>query len=236
MTERFDMLAYAYDKGRKRFPDRVIDRCLANLSGIHPWVLDLGCGTGIATEQLAQRGARTVGCDPSSEMIRVAQSKTFGNPRYVLGRAEQLPFPDEKFPLITAFRSFHWFGNGTAVSKIKRVLAQKGTFCSVSCSDIVKPLLEEVLQRRFRDEMTDFKPFELLWAAGFELHHDVFRDTCLFTREEFTCYAQSVRYWAQVSDEERPEVLRQLESFFDRNSTDGILRRDIRIVVLTAGK
>ena len=41
-------------------------------------VLELGCGTGIFTVELARRGARAVGVDPSAAMLDIARQATAG--------------------------------------------------------------------------------------------------------------------------------------------------------------
>jgi len=52
----FDQQAEAYDQFRPTYPDAVIDELLGPVpAGLD--VLDVGCGTGIASRQMARRGA-----------------------------------------------------------------------------------------------------------------------------------------------------------------------------------
>ncbi|OUC79694.1 class I SAM-dependent methyltransferase [Gordonia lacunae] len=44
-------------------------------SGVRGAVVDVGCGPGLLTAELAARGFEVVGVDPSSEMLRIARSK-----------------------------------------------------------------------------------------------------------------------------------------------------------------
>jgi SAM-dependent methyltransferase len=57
-------------------------------------VIDLGCGTGIVTLQLASNGYRMIGVDPSAAMLEVAVQKPGADGvRWVLGGADQLGTP-----------------------------------------------------------------------------------------------------------------------------------------------
>lgn len=76
---------------------------VANLSG-----LDVGCGEGHNTRQLAQKGARMVGIDVSSTFVRHAREAEMAEPlgiRYETASADELPFEDASFSFATAFMS-----------------------------------------------------------------------------------------------------------------------------------
>jgi ubiquinone/menaquinone biosynthesis C-methylase UbiE len=42
-------------------------------------IVDLGCGTGLLTCELAKLGYKTIGIDPASPMIEIAQKKLYGD-------------------------------------------------------------------------------------------------------------------------------------------------------------
>jgi len=67
-------------------------------------ILDLGCGDGLLTWTLADRGARAVGIDVDRAMLDVASARSVRiqrqRPRFVEGRTEQLPFPDASFDVV----------------------------------------------------------------------------------------------------------------------------------------
>ena len=71
--------------------------------------LDLCCGTGDIAFALARRGAEVVGLDFSAAMLGVAEqraaatriSSAAGRPRFLLGDAQTIPFPDESFDIVT---------------------------------------------------------------------------------------------------------------------------------------
>ncbi len=69
--------------------------------------LDLCCGTGDIAAALAQRGAETTGLDFSPQMLEVAAQRQrnmkspISNLKFVQGDAQQLPFPENSFDIVT---------------------------------------------------------------------------------------------------------------------------------------
>jgi demethylmenaquinone methyltransferase/2-methoxy-6-polyprenyl-1,4-benzoquinol methylase len=66
--------------------------------------LDVCCGTGDLARALARRGARVVGLDFSVAMLRAARAKADQAGMtlpWVCGDAQQLPFPDNSFEIVT---------------------------------------------------------------------------------------------------------------------------------------
>ncbi len=71
---------------------------LANLNGRR--VIDIGCGDGTYTVELAQEGGATcvVALDPAESAVQVARSKLNGRPIYLsVGSAFALPHPNNSF-------------------------------------------------------------------------------------------------------------------------------------------
>ena len=71
--------------------------------------LDLGCGTGIFTNLLAQFNANVTGLDGSYEMIKIAQSKCIENAQFICKKIEDLSFLDhQSFDLIISSSVFEY--------------------------------------------------------------------------------------------------------------------------------
>jgi SAM-dependent methyltransferase len=71
--------------------------------------LDIGCGDGHLTRILAQRGLKMTGIDIAPTFVRHARDHESISPLgidYVLGNAQQLPFADASFDLVTGMMSF----------------------------------------------------------------------------------------------------------------------------------
>lgn len=70
-------------------------------------VLDLGCGNGALTAELAGMGADVTGVDASEEMVRLAR-KNYPHIRFIRQDAVCLQKLDEKFDAVFSNAVFHW--------------------------------------------------------------------------------------------------------------------------------
>jgi ubiquinone/menaquinone biosynthesis C-methylase UbiE len=107
-------------------------------SGVRPGdrVLDVGCGTGVVTRDLAQRvgyQGQVVGIDPSTRLIqealrRLDQKGLKGRVEFQRADGAALPFPDGSFDLVVASAVFGHIPNGPEVlAEMVRVARLAGT-------------------------------------------------------------------------------------------------------------
>jgi ubiquinone/menaquinone biosynthesis C-methylase UbiE len=83
-------------------------------------VLDVGCGTGLITAEIAKLVKQVVGIDFSKNMIENAV--TVPNTRYVIADAIKMPFPDKSFDKVMSFTVMQDIENKTAfLRQIKRI-------------------------------------------------------------------------------------------------------------------
>jgi trans-aconitate methyltransferase len=72
----FDTVADAYDRFRPRYPKEVFDAFDAGVNlSTHLSIIEVGCGTGQATEGLLERGCRVLAVEPGTELARFAREK-----------------------------------------------------------------------------------------------------------------------------------------------------------------
>lgn len=89
--------------------------------------LDVGCGEGRFCRMLRERGLKTVGIDPTEELIQRARSRDPGGD-YRTGRAEALDFPDGSFDLVISYLTLIDIADfKAAIAEMARVLAPMGT-------------------------------------------------------------------------------------------------------------
>ncbi len=88
-------------------------------------ILDLGCGTGTLTAQLADLCGKVVGVDSSQNMIDKAK-KQFNNVEFSVCDALALPFVEE-FDVVFSNAVFHWISDHNALlTNIHKALKPQG--------------------------------------------------------------------------------------------------------------
>ncbi len=93
-------------------------------------VLDLGCGAGYGTAELATRARFAVGIDLAPDAVTYAKSVyTLPNIYFLAGSATSLPLFDESFSLVTAFEVIEHLSDWRLLlSEARRVLDPAGVF------------------------------------------------------------------------------------------------------------
>lgn len=128
---RFNTVAGQYAAGRPNYPAELFDALSADLGrplcGID--ALDLGAGPGIASRQLAERGARVTALELSGPMLAQLVSHSPGA-RAVQGSVHALPFRGDTADLITCAQAWHWIDPETGVPEVRRVLRPGGIFAA----------------------------------------------------------------------------------------------------------
>ena len=122
----FDPVATEYNAARPAYPDAIYDElevATGTLAG--QLVLDGGAGTGIATRQLAGRGARLVALDLGERMLRHAQARSPGL-ACVIADGHQVPLRAGCLDLACFAQSWHWFDPVRAGAEVARVLRPGG--------------------------------------------------------------------------------------------------------------
>ncbi len=118
----FESVADEYDTARPSYPQGVYE-ALGDLGRL--LVLDVGAGTGIATRQLLERGARVIAIDPGRSVLARALVRTPGLPVAAADGAA-LPVRDGASDLICFAQSWHWLDEATRVREAHRVLRDGG--------------------------------------------------------------------------------------------------------------
>lgn len=93
-------------------------------------VLDQGTGTGVFGRQLARQGCHVVGTDISDNQIQfakeLAKAEGLTNIEFLVSPAEENPFPDHSFDIISASQCFVYFDKTKWIPEAKRLLRPGG--------------------------------------------------------------------------------------------------------------
>jgi SAM-dependent methyltransferase len=91
-------------------------------------VLELGCGTGYFTQELARSGADVIAIDVSPELLEIARSNCSApNVRYQIENAYALSYPEAVFDSVVGSSVLHHLEIAAALCNIYRVLKPGGT-------------------------------------------------------------------------------------------------------------
>ncbi|MBP19056.1 MAG: methyltransferase domain-containing protein [Pseudomonadales bacterium] len=86
--------------------------------------LDVGCGTGQSARALTDIAETVNAIDISPEMI--GETEHHNRVHYQVASAENMPFEDDSFQLLTAGLAFHWFDQSAFLTEARRVLQSGG--------------------------------------------------------------------------------------------------------------
>lgn len=236
----FGNLSKNYDRVRKGFPAETIDYILKKIGKEKPYILDMGCGTGIATEELREKGACVVGTDIDAKMIHQAEANNRYQIKYYVAPAEKQPFEDKKFDAVTAFSAFHWFTNKKVLDEIKRVLKPKGFFFAVNKNEVGdfkkknKKILHRFIKKKPPDVKKKYNPKKILGGNNFRpVEEKTFPITEYFNPAEAVDYVQTMSIWNLLPEKKKREALEQLSKHFKRIMRNGRVERQLDIVVIS---
>lgn len=124
----FQRVAEGYANHRPYYHPLIMDkvRRQLDLKDKYNDALDVGCGTGLSTVALKELAHNVTGIDGSEEMIVVANEYGGEQITYRHAPAEELPFDEDSFDLITVCGAINWIDRVRFFPEAKRVLRKQG--------------------------------------------------------------------------------------------------------------
>ena len=138
-----------YDRYRPPPPAAVLDVLTFLVGAERPGlVVDLGCGTGLASRGLAERADEVIGVEPNPAMLARARAATDQrNVRYREAYAGETGLADGEADLVTAWQAFHWMEPQPVLAEAARILREGGVFAA--CDYDVPPLVTPEVDSAF---------------------------------------------------------------------------------------
>ena len=124
----FNTAAVLYEDIRPGYPEKLIQDII-NLSDLedHSRILEVGGGTGKATQPFAERGYELVCLDIGADLIAVARERLRKYPNVsFVQQAFEAWKPEGKFDLIISATAFHWVDPKVRYLKAFQVLKSNG--------------------------------------------------------------------------------------------------------------
>ena len=234
LRDRFNGVAPLYEEFRLSYPDELF-RDILQYSKSPQTALEIGIGTGKATEPFLSAGIKIVAIEPNKRMSDIALKKTegLGPIEIINAKFEDCSF-DKTFDLVYAASSFQWIKAENRMELIGRCVNTGGAFAKFKTVTIVNPddsFGSEALFNIYNDLLPEYLPkdrsakvkvsneYEQAGFGGYE-HKDYYR--------KFTF--DSLRYIAFMNTYTEYLVLdKEIREMFEKRITSKICDTDIII-------
>lgn len=218
----FDDAAVDYDESRPAYCQELYHDLLA-YQPISPQscVLEIGMGTGKATEAVLKTGGLLTALEPGTHLAKMAMAKLerYNNLEIIEKTLQDYACEDETFDLIYAATSFHWIPEEYGYSRVFSLLKKGGAFARFAYHagpDVSRPELEADIQklydqipslpgkyRAFADEQAKHLS-EIALKYGFtDAAYHVYRWTKTFSADEYMRLLRTYPNHMSLETEER---------------------------------
>ncbi|MDR9436591.1 MAG: class I SAM-dependent methyltransferase [Thiohalophilus sp.] len=160
-ADHFSQQAADYTRYRPHYPPELFDY-LASLCPQREWALDVASGNGQAAVALGDHFEQVIGCEPSLAQLRNAQQPHTID--YLCSTAEQLPFTDNTFDLISVAQAAHWFDHARFNHEATRLLKPGGILAIWGYGLFsISPAIDALINDYYANTLNGYWPEERHW-------------------------------------------------------------------------
>jgi SAM-dependent methyltransferase len=195
--------------------------------------LDVGCGTGLVSDDLRARGWALVAVDFSAPMLAEARDALGSAVPMTRARSEALPVAASRFALVACGTAFHWFDRLPALAEMHRALAEGGWAAIFwrypRRGEPTAELVREVLARfgaQLPGEPVTMHPPEPFAGSPLHPQPEIVLDVELsYTAAGFHGYASSTEFLRRVAGPHHAAFLDALREELERRYPNGLVER-----------
>ena len=249
----FDNVPELYDRVRPAYPPELFDT-LFSLLPPEPEIVEVGPGTGKATSDLLERGARVTGVELGDGLATFLERKLGGNERLRVVRAtfEEADLTPGAFDAVVAFTAYHWVQPPARLDKPARILRRSAILAVVDTNQVVSGVdggyfesVQPIYRRYDRDSPElkqsseeDPRPSIVDELGSSPLYEDVrlhkYRWDQRYSRAEYGDLLRSYSGSQAMPEGEREAMIGELCEVIDRDH-GGWLTRPL-VVTLTVAR
>lgn len=145
--------AAAYERHRPNFPSEAIDHLLGLVDTTR--AVEIGAGTGKATESVARDGQELICLEPAPGMASLLRARQLPGVEVVESRFEDWDGPQGAFDLVFAAQAWHWVDQDRGYLHALRVLRPGGALALMWNLSLVRYEPFENIYRRLVPQLLD---------------------------------------------------------------------------------
>ncbi len=242
LRSTFNTNAGQYEKSRPKYPVGILDE-IRRFKTIDEGsdILEIGCGTGIATELFAGTGANILCIDIGDELIDIAKDKLKAkkNVSFVTGEYEALEF-DRKFDLIYSATAYHWIKQPEGDLKTINLLKDSGIFAVFRYIHTNREQgyfaeSQSVYAKYFPEQTPKIESRELISREHFDIvHRKEYPWSVIYSSDEYIGLISTFSDCLSLDESVREKFLSELKSLIDVHYAGKVMKE--YLTVLEAGR
>lgn len=198
----FDDQAQQYDEARPHYPEALFDTLISK-THLAPdsRLLEIGPGTGQATQSLAKRGYTIVAVELGGQLAALArrQLKDYSKVQIITAAFEDVELAEESFDLVYSATAFHWIRPEARYAKPHRLLKPGGHLAIIHTNHVSDEHGDAFFHasRPIYDKYTPSTGDQFRLPRVKDLQPQGALDKTLFKLVHFECFPLTVAYTAQ---------------------------------------